>query len=335
MPYVENYVQIIIEQNADYEIINWDRFQMEEIKENTYRDKKIGHQRNLLDYLKFKKFLVSRLETTHFDKIIVFGIQLSYFFKKIMKNKYKGNYIIDIRDHNKILNFINIKEIIDCSAFTVLSSPGYTEWLPESNKYVINHNTHVSNINELREIRAFNHLETSISNIGALNELQINTSFINSLKNNPNFKLNYHGEGQINNDIISYVKKNEICNVNVTGRYKKEDEEKLYEHSDLINVLLNNMGINNKTNLPNRLYNAVLYGKPLLSIEGSFFSDIVSKYHLGITISSMSDIEQELTNYFKHFDLEKIKRGREEFLSLAIGDNMIFRERLEDFINSR
>lgn len=334
MPYVKNYEKVLVDKNVNYDIFNWDRFQMEEVKKTTFRDKKKGHQRNFIDYLKYRKFLMHRLDSSHYDKIIVFGIQLSYFLNKILRKKYKGNYIIDIRDHNKILNFMDFKELIECSDFTVLSSPGYTEWLPESKKYLINHNTQISSINELKEISAFNKEEICISNIGALNELQINTTFINSLKNNPKFKLNYHGEGDINNDIISYLKTNEISNAFVTGRYNKEDEEKLYENSDLINVLRTNGGINNKTALPNRLYNAVIYGKPLLSLEGSYLTDVVSKYHLGIVISSFKDTEQKIIDYFKQVDLEMFNKGREKLFIKVLDDNALFNKKLSEFLSS-
>lgn len=333
MPYVKNYEQILIEQNIYYDIINWDRFQMEEISDNTFRDKKKGHQRNFYDYLKYKKFLVNHLSINDYDKIIVFGIQLSYFLKKFIQNKYKDKSIIDIRDHNMILNFFKIERIIECSTFTVLSSPGYTEWLPKSNKYLINHNTHISSINELKERTRFNQEEICIANIGALNELKINTIFINSLKNNINFRLNYHGEGNVNKDLISYLKANEIKNVFVTGRYDKEEEGKFYENGDLINVLRANNGINNRTALPNRLYNAILYGKPLLTFEGSYLAEVISKYHLGIVITSFNNIVQELLDYIKQVDLKAFNEGRENFLTKAIEDNILFSEELRRFIS--
>lgn len=334
MPYVNNYEQILIEQNIDYELINWDRFQMEEISASSYRDKKRGHQRSFFDYLKFKKFLLNQMSSNHYDKVIIFGIQLSYFLKETIKKNYKEKYIIDIRDHNKILNFFNIKEFIECSAFTVLSSPKYTEWLPKSDKYVFNHNTQISSINELKEICSVKE-EIRISNIGALTEFQMNIAFINSLKNNPKFKLNYHGEGEINKDIISYKEINDINNVFVTGRYFKEDEEELYESSDLINVLRSSDGINNKTALPNRLYNAILYGKPLLSFEGSYISELVSRHHIGIVIKSFSDMEQTIINYFMQFDAGKFNEGRENLLAEVMGDNVIFKEKLKVFLSSK
>lgn len=332
MPYVKNYENVLVEQNIDYDIINWDRFQIEEIRETTYRDKKKGHQRNFLDYLKYKKFLMNRLNSIHYDKLIVFGIQLSYFLKKTIKNKFNEKYIIDIRDHNKILNFFNFKEVIESSAFTVLSSPGYKEWLPKSSKYVVNHNTQIPRIDELKEIRTFNQEVICISNIGAITEFHINIDFINSLKNNPKFKLNYHGEGNINDDLISYFKTNGISNVYVTGRYIKEDEEKLYESSDLINVLRTSDGINNKTALPNRLYNAVFYGKPLIACVGSYLADEIANNNIGIVLDSFDDVENKIFQYIEKLDYLIYNKGRERFMEKVIQENKHFEDNLKIFV---
>jgi len=332
MPYVKNYENVLVEQNIDYDIINWDRFHIEEISDTTYRDKKKGHQRNFLDYLKYKKFLMNRLNSIHYDKVIVFGIQLSYFLKKTMKNNFNEKYIIDIRDHNKILKFFNFKKLVESSAFTVLSSPGYKEWLPKSNKYVINHNTQIPRIDDLKEIGTFNREVICISNIGAINEFHINIDFINSLKNNPKFKLNYHGEGNINDDLISYLKTNRISNVFVTGRYIKEDEEILYESSDLINVLRTSDGINNKTALPNRIYNAVFYGKPLLACVGSHLGDVIANNNIGIVLDSFNEVENSIFQYMKKFDDITYNKGRELFMEKVIQENKHFENKLLTFL---
>ena len=77
----------------------------------------------------------------------------------------------------------------------------------------------------------------------------------------------YHGEGDINDDILEHLKRANINNVYLTGRYENEDEADLYINSDLVNVLISNRSINNKTLLPNRLYNAAVYGKPIIAYE--------------------------------------------------------------------
>lgn len=80
-----------------------------------------------------------------YSKVIVFtaqkGLSLSWFLKK----NYSGQYVLDIRDHTPLLRIplCNrlLKSVIDNSAYTVISSAGFKRWLPESDKYIVCHNT--------------------------------------------------------------------------------------------------------------------------------------------------------------------------------------------------
>ena len=334
MPYVKNYEHILIEQEINYEIINWDRFHIEEKSNNKYKDGKIGHQRNYFEYLKYRKFVLKKLKSTQYDKVIVFGIQMGYFLQSILTNNYKGRYLLDIRDHHKILHVFNIKRLIDCSEFTVLSSAGFKEWLPNSSNLIVNHNTLIKSLTELKQVRnRLNNEKISIAYIGALRELTFNKDLINSVKNNKKISLHFNGEGTINNDIEAYIKKNTISNVYITGRYKKEDEESLYEKNDVISVLWNNDQLNNRTLLPNRVYNAVLNAKPLLAFEGSYLAELVSKYNIGIVINTFDDIEQNIVNYLNQLDLQKYNMGREAFLTMVLEDNMFFKKCLIKFLS--
>lgn len=308
---------------------------MEDIDINCkYRDGKVGHQRSYLDYLKYKKFIIKRLNSEKYNKVVVFGIQLSYFLKKYLVNKYKGQYILDIRDSNKIIHYFNIKKIINNSKFVALSSSGYKEWLPKSDKYIINHNTQIENLSNLKHLNFnFKDKKLNISYIGALRDLEVNLEFIESLKNSVNISLFYHGEGVINKNIHKYVVKNNIQNVQLTGRYNRKDEGDLYYNSDVINVLRYNDSINNKTALPNRLYNAVFQGKILLALKGTYLAELVEMYNLGLTIDSFSNLEERIYNYLNEFNVEQYLSGRSSFLEFVIKDNEEFKFALINFIS--
>lgn len=338
MPYVGNYEEIIKEIQIDYDIIYWDRFGIESNSEFVYQDFKVGHKRNIIDYYKYSKFVSKILKKYDYDKVIVFGLQLIFFLQGILTKKYRNNYIIDIRDYHKIINYLNIKKIILKSTCTVLSSPGFTEWLPKSDKYIVNHNTKIKNIAELTEPRLpnFNNKKISIGCIGALRDYKINVDFIQSLKNNVMFQLNYHGEGDINKNLILFIKENNIQNVNCTGRYDKNEEKDLYLSNDFINILWYNDGINNKLALPNRLYNSVIYGKPIITFDdGTFLSEIIRKYHLGLVISSFNNVEQDINNYLSNFDIDIYNSGRKQFINNVINDNKIFKKSLIEFISDK
>lgn len=337
MPYVDNYTKIFDETDVDYCVINWDRFKIEKNSEFTYRDSKIGHQRSFLDYFKYSRFVLNILKKNNYNKVVVFGIQLVFFLKSHLIKEYSNKYIIDIRDHNRIIKYFNIEKTIEYSNFTVLSSPGYKEWLPKSNKYIINHNTKIESLDELIEVKPFDLSsgnKISVGCIGALRDYKINIDFIESLRNSEIVQLNYHGEGDINEDISRYLFEHYIKNVKLTGRYDKKEEPELYIKNNIINVLRYNDGINNKTALPNRLYNAAIYGKPMLAFEGTYLAEIVNKYNLGIVVESFDNIEREIMEYINDFKLEFYENGRTLFFEGVIKENIEFRDRLQKFKNN-
>lgn len=337
MPYVGNYTIILNEVGIDYDIIYWDRFIIEEQSEFVYRDLKVGHQRGFLNYFKYCRFVLNHLKKKSYDKIIVFGIQLVFFIKRFLVREYRNKFIIDIRDYNRIIKYFNIKKVIDNSAFTVLSSPGFKEWLPKNNKYIINHNTQV--ISEKLLYNVNNNLNNkkriNINYIGSIRDYKLNIDFINALKNNERIKLYFHGEGLINKDIEEYLNKNNIKNVRLTGKYEREEEPDLYIKTDLVNVLIPNDSINSRTLLPNRLYNAAIYGKPILAFEGTYLSKIIKEYNLGLVISSFQNIEDMIVDYFDKFSNIVYEKGRQLFFENVLKENMEFRGRLAEFLTRR
>lgn len=335
MPYVNNYEEILKENKVDYEIINWDRFNFEENSSLKYRDSKTGHQRSFFDYLKYKKFLIQKLKTIKYDKVIVFGIQLSYFLKGILINNFKSKYLIDIRDYNKTIKYFNMKSLIVNSCFTVVSSQGFKEWLPQSDKYEINHNMQINRLDDLEKVKIdFVNEKINIANIGTLRDLEINIELIRAFKNNDKFSLFYHGEGIINKKLSNYLNTNEIRNVFLTGRYNKRDEESLYKKSDLINVIIPSNHTNSRTLLPNRLYNAVLYGKPMVAFKGTYLSEQINSYNLGLVLDSFDCISDKIMNYLDSFDLENYEEGRKIFIRKVIKENHKFKIKVKTFIRS-
>lgn len=335
MPYVDNYIKILKENNIDYTIINWDRFHIDEKDDKvTYRDNKIGHQRGYFEYIKFSRFVTKHLYKERYNKLIVFGLQISHFLKKYLLKNYKDRYIIDIRDHNKIINFSKFKKLIEESSFTTISSPGYKEWLPKTKKYIVNHNTNIEDLDGLEPVIVKDSYENiNVTCIGAIRDQDVNIKLISFLASNDKFELFYHGEGYINNNIISYIKENKISNVTFTGRYKKENEALLYRQSDIINVLRFNDGINNKTALPNRLYNSAIYAKPMLALKDTYMSTIIERYNLGLVISTFDNIEYDIQNYLQSFDFEKYNIERCKFLGEIIEENKEFTDNLLSFFN--
>lgn len=335
MPYVTNYVDILKFSKAHYTIINWDRLCLENESEFTFRDGKKGLQRSFSDYCKYSKFITAHLNKIHYDKVVVFGLQLSFFLSALLKNRFAGNYILDVRDRNKIINFLNLKKIIKNSSFVVISSNGYKKWMPPSDKYIINHNTRISSIEEIKPANSIDiNRAISISYIGSPNDYKINVRLIKALKNSERINLYFHGIGRINNRIETIIGANNIKNVFQTGRYEKDQEEKLYMNQSLINILISNDSKNNKTALANRLYFSAIYGKPTLAFSGTYLAEVVKEYGLGLVLESFKDAEDQIFNYIKEFNISNFDEGRKRFLLNVINENTTFKHCVTDFIGN-
>jgi hypothetical protein len=336
MPYLNNYEKLLIDNQCTYTLLHWDRFNIDDSNnEFRYIDGKIGHKRNMIDYYRFSKFIKRILSKNEFDKIIVFGIPILLFIGGVLTKRYRGNYIIDVRDYHKIVKVCNLKNIIKDSAYTVISSPDYKKWLPDNDKYLVNHNLNIDNYNDCLDESIKNRLKLNISFIGATRDYEINIDLISSLSESKCIDVYYHGEGDINPLIDEYIKKKNVKNAFLTGRYSKKDEGILYHKSDLINVLRLNDSINNETALPNRLYNAEYYCKPMLAYEGTYLSEIINKYNLGLVINTFENLEMVIKNYFDNFEYDKYISGRAEFLNMAINDNKKFILAIKSFLNEQ
>ena len=279
--------------------------------------------------------IIRNLNRANFDRVVVFGVQLSFLLRRHLIKYYRNKYVVDIRDYNRLLSIVSIKKIISNSFFTTISSIGFQEWLPISDKYVVNHNIKSSYLKESCYTRLCRgHLENKIrlSYIGSIRDVEVNIKLIDDLCGSKNVLLEYHGNGIASSILQRFVDKKNVRNISITGRYTKEQEEIYYERSDLINILISSKGINNKTLLTNRLYQAVIFGKPILTIKGSYQASLIEEFNLGIVVDDVTNIETAIFNYLKSFNVAVYNDGRERFFSKVMQENRLFEKKIVSFV---
>lgn len=334
MPYVKNYTDIIDKTNVSYTIINWDRLGNEVQTENrlTYKDNKNSFNRSFYDYIKYVNFVKKEVSRIKPDKIIVFGIQLTFFLKNFIKKNFKYNMVIDIRDYHVLKKFIDFNILINESKFTVISSPGYNNWLKSSNdNLIVNHNINDYRLEEFEYPDARKIIR--LSYIGSLTNSHTNIALINKCINSNRINVEFHGRGIINKELEHYISRNDINNVLITGGYTQNEERYIYQQATIINMLLDGRNLNSRTCLSNRLYNAVKNNRPLLVFEGSYLAEVIKEFNLGLVLRTLDNIESEINCYFnEELNAEKFEIGRKEFLEKVKIENIIFERKLIEFI---
>lgn len=98
------------------------------------------------------------------------------------------------------------------------------------------------------------------------------------------------GVGKDFEELFEYSKG--LGNINFTGPYDYKGIEDLYSRIDLVYSVYNVEKANVKLALPNRLYEAILFEKPILVAKNTILADFVEKYDIGFAVGK--EIQKDL-----------------------------------------
>lgn len=342
-PYLKYYMQIFDSYGITYDIILWIRdskdlnmrgdnlyIYSESCKTNS------GVFSKFLKMIGFAKYANKIIEINKYKSIIVFTIQGALFINQSLRKR-KGKYIIDIRDYSPILNvsLLNcfFKKIVLNSFCTVISSPGFIDFLPSNYEYIISHNINPEYIQckIKKQIKEDNSIK--VLTIGMIRDYTSNLEVIMSLAKEPLISMEFAGKGIVLDKLKSFVENYKINNILFSGSYLKKNEGDIVQRNDIINAYMPN-NYNSKILLSNRLYLSVLYCKPIIVNKNSIQAEFVEKYSLGITITDCNDLFEKIKDFFHTYDERKFEDNCKRFLSDIRDDIFRHKQMVEDFINS-
>lgn len=337
VPYYKYYTDILDASGICYDIISWDRAGIEEKVSFSmkYPAKDFDRKRMLWGYLKFGQFCRRIISKQQYEKIIFLTVAPVFFCGPFLLNKYKGKYWLDIRDYSPIVHYFPwCFEAICRNAWKiVVSSPSFNSWIKAPT--IICHNADVNQIKNSAGlyVKRPEHADSlRIVFAGMMIEEDINIRVLDCYKNSEKICFSFIGrdiEGK--QKIETFVKKNGINNVLFEGAYKKEDIIEIYrEKADFVNIFRANTIIN-KNALPNKLYDAVISGVPVIVFDhNEAIVSFVEKYNLGIVMNEAQiGMLPELMN---SFDFSAYEVGRKQFLEQVIEDMASFKKTLLSYV---
>jgi len=331
LPFYRKYVTWLKDYGASYEIILWNRESKMEIFDCNYFSYNLRDQTNNRNCLKIVKFILYAryvrqiLRRNKYSKIIFMGTYagLPVLLFRYLKNEYKFNYWIDLRDYTYERSKIYKKVLaitINNAYATAISSLGFLEFLPKS-QYLYIHNIDLENRYEvISTVSTTKNYPIRLSFIGNIRYLNINKKLLLAMKNDDRFILQYFGVGSEN--LVAFCKDNNIRNVYIEGAFPFERTSELYKSSDIINNIYGNDSIEVRTALSNKLYYAAIYKKPILVSTGTFMESIVNQYKLGIGIDINDlNLANHIFDWYNSF-------SPNESLSISFLEQVIIEEEL-------
>lgn len=340
-PYISRYVERLENAKVDYKVYFWNRGKFSLNLDSHYiyydegSDLNSGKVKKLLDFVRFRSWLIKQLKDNKHEKIIALSTLTGVFLGSFLY-KNKDNYAFDIRDYSyeHIAPFYHIeKKVIENSAFTAISSAGFKAFLPE-HEYVIAHNF---NRKDIIGGTRFTRAEGSINFVwnGVVRYFEFQKAYLDALKNDPRFNIVFHGDGPELETYKRYCSENGFQNAKFTGSYNNSEKASLLKNANILNNCYGyTQGAGNKLKyaVSNRFYDGMIYHIPQLVEPDGYKPEWAETAGIGISYPPEEGFADKLYEYYVTIDTEKFDQACDDELRKVISEDDRYIHMIDEFI---
>lgn len=341
-PYINRYTERLDIMKVEYKIYYWNRsgFEYEDCSRheayNTSSNLNSGKIGKAIDFIRYRKWLVSKLNKDRPEKLIILSTLTGILLGKYLTAN-NCNYIFDIRDysyeHIKLFSSIE-KKIIDNSNFTAISSSGFKAFLPE-HEYVIAHNF---NKKEIDIDYSFSKKSLPLDFVwnGVVRYFDYQVLYLDKLKNDSRFRIVFHGDGPELQKYIDYCMENKYENIIFTGSYKNEDKASILTNAAILNNAygyVENAGNKLKYAVSNRFYDGMIYHIPQIVEPVGFKSEWAENSKIGKPMTPSETFADDLFEYYNSINDEEFDNACNEVLQSVVKEDEKYISAIDAFIN--
>lgn len=345
IPYIEHYENLLKKYKVAYDCVFWDRYNdlPTEKKDNEYTihikcmpgANKLS---KIIPMYKYKKIVENIIKKQNYTHLVVLTTLPGVLISNLLLNKYRNKYILDIRDYTyeKYSFYKNIVDrLVEESYFTAISSKGFLKFLKNSRKIMPCHNIGEGFKEESVNKDLKNKNKVTIGFVGCVRYYNEDRRLIESLANNNKYKLLYIGKQNIDFNLNKFCEKSKITNVLIRGEFKNTDKPNIYKEIDIINSFYGNDSLEVTTLLPNRLYDGLIFKKPILASKGTYLGDLIEKNKIGCVLDpdNIDNIDNVLNNFMERFDCIGFEQRAKKLLIEIKYEQEQFYRKIIDFIN--
>lgn len=339
-PYIKRYIERLDLYKIDYSVYFWNRGGFNLDLPTNYHcygsssDLSKGKLWKLFDFIKFRNWLIEKLNSDKPDKIVALSTLTGVILGKKLYHK-EIPYVFDIRDysyeHIALFAYIE-KKLIENSVFTAISSKGFKSFLPACD-YVVAHNF---NRKDITGSKSFKKQESKISFVwnGVVRFFEFQKNYLDALKNDPRFEIVFHGDGPDLDLYKAYCKREGFNNIVFTGSYNNDKKEELLRNAGILNNCYGytqNEGNKLKYAVSNRFYDGIIYHIPQLVEPFGFKSEWTKEAGIGISIPIDKNFANKLFDYYKNIDAREFDKACNKTLEQVIREDDEFISKIDSF----
>lgn len=322
IPYIRFYEDHLKRIRAEYDIVLWNRSGRKTEMPNAfvfsaknYRSRML----KILPFLRWRRFALRVLKEGNYDRLIVLTTMPGVLLADRLTGEYRKKFWFDIRDFT-YENVPFYKKQVEKLAFAAeavsISSPAFQSFLPDSGNIVLTHNISNQDAAEAHCTMDMQKRPLCIGYVGGVQFTEQNQLLLRRFANNPDYCLKYVGETRPGCDLQPFCAENGIKNVEFHPAFTNDQKPGIYRGIQLINCVYGCDTPVSRLLLPNRLYDCVLFKKPILVSRGTYLEQVVTEYGLGLAVDARKDdVVKALDDYLSAFDRQKFEAGCALFLA--------------------
>ena len=190
-------------------------------------------------------------------------------------------------------------KVIENAETTIICTEERKEQIKGSKpkKLVVVHNTPSINISNEKEtsvesIGKEDNKNLTFTYVGGLSEKRFIKSIIDVFKEHPQFNLELAGMGNLSD----YAKQasEEYGNINYYGMISYEEALEMYSKCDVMFAIYDPSVPNHRYSAPNKVYKAMINGKPIIVAKNTSVDDIVRRENMGFVIKYNREAFEEV-----------------------------------------
>ena len=345
-PFLKTYEKIVSDiEGAEYDIIYLNRIpELDEIEDDRHIPVnwiKAGRNRQstfekLINAVNFSFFTRKILVKKHYDFIIVLTMMPAVLLGDYLVKRYSGRYIVDIRDYTKEMNSIYFhleKAVIKHSANSIISSPGFVDFLPSHN-YCIMHNLNSVNTHDFKLQKRPVSERIIISYIGSIQYATQCKKMIDLVLKDDRFEFIFFGNEPKGTEVSEYVLNCNCNRVRLMGSFLPADKERIYCASDLIFNCYGNDSLLVQKAISNKYYDAAIYKKPLLVSPKTIMSELSHNFAFSIDLDQAESLSP-LWEWYQGIDSTAFEAYTNSLIINAEKDNKVTEDTIKKTIYER
>ena len=328
-PYVKTYSNWLEEKGIDYDLIYLNRSgEQEQLGSCTYSIPFNPKRGKFMNFLRFGKEVKKILTKNKYGFVFVMPTFPAVILSSFLKKKYKGKYVVDIRDRtyedNKFY-FKREKCAVENSAMNVISSKGYTSFLPEA-KYVFCPNISASSRTPKYKFKRREGGVISIAYVGCIARVGLYKRLIEKVLSDGRFAVDLYGSEVTPGAISEYVKELGSDRVRYHGAFKPEEKAEIVKSVDILINIYGTLGM--KRAMANKLYDAMYFKKPLISEADSLMYEECEGHSFAFDIEDERVLDK-LYDWYMNIDGEAFDKFADDYIERTYAELDEFYAELE------